>query len=116
MNVEFRGAARDDRHGGAILVEGAVDGRPIHLVFTRDAIRTVAPSVADGRDLLARLISQREVFAAVVVRKLRAAGEEVSGELTITEADMLSAADGVSGEIRWPDGTGRAGRRENEFA
>ena len=116
MKVEFRGAARDDRHGGSLLIEGAVDGRPVRLRFTRDAIRSVAPSVADGRDLPARLAGHEDEFAAVVLRKLRAAGGELPEELTITEADILSAADGVSGEIRWSDDGGWPEPAENRYA
>lgn len=116
MNVEFRGLASDERHRDAVLIEGMVDGRPVHFRFTRDAVRSVSPSVTDGRDLLERLTSQADVFAAVVARKLRDAGGDTPDEITVTEADVLSAASGLTGDNRWSDDGGRARPWVNEYA
>lgn len=116
MNVEFRGLASDERHRDAVAIEAAVDGRAVHLRFTRDAVRSVAPAISDGRDLLLRLTSHADLFATVIVRKIRAGGGAIPRELTITEADMLSAAHGVSGEPRWADDGGRDKSVVNEYA
>jgi hypothetical protein len=93
MNIEFHGPPTDDLHREAVLIDGAVDGRPVRFRFTRDAVRSVAPSAADGRDLIARLASRLPVFAAVIDRKLSAAEGDRQAELTITEADILADAE-----------------------
>lgn len=93
MNIDFYGPPTDDLHRESVLIDGAVDGRPVRFRFTRNAVRSVAPSAADGRDLVARLASHLTVFAAAVDRKLSAAENDRQAELTITEADILADAE-----------------------
>ncbi|HEX6983793.1 MAG TPA: hypothetical protein VF170_00385 [Planctomycetaceae bacterium] len=94
MNIEFRGTPSLDLLREDVLIEGAVDGRPVRFRFTWDAVRAVAPTVADGRDLPARLAGHAALFAAVVRRKLTASWGEAPAELTVTEGDVLSAGGG----------------------
>lgn len=108
MKVEFRSPPRTEFHGEAVLVDGTADGRPVRFRFARDAIRSVAPSAADGRDLTARLTSHAGRFAAVAARKLEAAGGAAILELTVTEADVLAADECEEAKIEEPAITGPA--------
>ena len=88
MQIEFTAEPEDDRHQQAVVWEAVVDGQPIRCRFTLDAVRSVMPLAGDAGDLRARVASHRDIFAALVARKLAGTAGKPPAELIIAEADV----------------------------
>jgi hypothetical protein len=88
MQIEFTAEPEEDRHQQAIVWEAVIDGQRTRCRFTLDAVRSVMPLAEDKSDLLARVASHRDIFAALVARKLMEIAGDRPTELTITEADI----------------------------
>lgn len=88
MRIDFIGEPENVSHEEAVGWEAMVDGRSLRCRFTRDAIRSVMPLPADKGDLRARVASHREIFAALVAKKLAGSAGEMPTKLVITAADV----------------------------